>query len=360
MSKPLKTASKKHRTGCACFSSSSAKDETEEMPNLVMVKNSPQGVADDKYSENGSFFTMNDDDIGDWIPGARYDPDISFRMGETIPHSSSLKTESETSWSNANHAVFNVRTGPDYPKQGLKAPSMSDLYEPFGLDILRGDSVLSNVAPHLLFPPLPEFYDPACGLPAVLVVNSQLPLAMPSLFSSSESDPGWSIVGYFKIRKETVEWAMKKNDPPPAISVLIRLLQKGYSERSLSFKAIGMIHDLEKQDLPLMNLLTKYNGKPVLVTKSAQFIFGSIPYPYLEIDYNVRQWSLIARSTLVQLSSKLQSLTCHVGYLVEATLNEDLPERMLSILTVHNVSIDSAKHVHFDRIGAKSSQDSTI
>jgi len=245
-----------------------------------------------------------------------------------------------------------VRVGPDYPRNGLKAPSLSTLYDPVGVDVLRGDKIINNIAPHLMFPPVPEYYDPACKLPALLIVNTQLPLAMPSLFSPSENDPGWSCVGYFMIKKETVDWVLNKHpptdQPPPAIKVFQRLLEKGFSERALALKAIGMIHDIEKQDLPMMNILQKYNGKPVLVTASSTFHFGQIPYPYLEIDYNVRKWSLLARTTLVQIGDKLKNLTCHIGYLVEATEDDDLPERMLGVVTVHNISVDNARWVDFN------------
>jgi hypothetical protein len=284
------------------------------------------------------------------ILGPKGKPGKAFKMGDTVQYKTTTSTG--TTFTTCNHELFHVRIGPDYPKHGLKAPSLSSLYEPIGVDTLRGDKILCNIAPHLIFPPVPQYYDPACKLPALLVVNTQLPLAMPSMFSASENDPGWSCVAYFMIKKETVDWVLNRGSsstPPPALGVFQRLLMKGFSERSLALKAIGMIHDIEKQELPMLGLLQKYNGKPVLVTASSTFHFSTNPYPYLEIDYNVRKWSILARTTLVQIGDKLKTLTCHIGYLVEATENEDLPERMLGVVSVHNISVENARWVDFSQ-----------
>ena len=298
-----------------------------------------------RFSDAVSYYTV-DEDLLVYQPGEKVSVENTFPMGSTVPHRSVSSTG--TCWSNCESEIFKVRIGPDYKKNGKKSPSLSYLYEPFGADVLRSDRIIANIAPHLLFPPVPDFYDPSCGLPAVILVNGQLPLAMPSPFASSDSDPGWSCIGYYRITKEAVDWALNRVPGPPSISVLKRLLEKGFSEKALAFKAIGMVDDLENQNLPMTGLISKYNGKPVLVTASSKFHFGSTPYPYLEIDYNVRKWSFLARTTLVQLTDKLKSITVHVGYLVEATENEDLPERMLAGTTVHNLDLDAARFVKFD------------
>ena len=297
-----------------------------------------------RFSDNVSFYSAPEDTA--YLPGERVSADTTFPMGSTVLHKS--VSPDGTYWTECTHDIFNVRVGPDYKKHGKKAPSHSFLYEPFGADVLRSDVILSDIAPHLLFPPLPDYYDSACGLPAIILVNAQLPLATPSPFTSSENDPGWSCIGYFRITKETVDWALNRNPCPPALPLLKRILERGFSDKSLAFKAIGMVDDLENQNLPMMSLLSKYNGKPVLVTASSKFHFGTKPYPYLEIDYNVRRWSLLARTTLVQLTDKLKTITVHVGYLVEATENEDLPERMLGGTTVSGLDLAAARFVKFD------------
>jgi hypothetical protein len=305
----------------------------------------PRNTIDGRTSDNVSFYSA-DENPTTYLPGEKVSLENTFPMGSTVPHES--VANGATAWSECSHDIFNIRVGPDYKKHGKKSPSLSFLYEPFGADVLRSDVILSHVAPYLLFPPAPDYYNPDCGLPAVIIVNAQLPLAMPSPFSSADSDNGWSCIGYYRITKDAVEWGLQHQPGPPAIDVLKRLLEKGFSEKALAFKAIGMVHDLENQNLPMMSLLAKYNGKPVLVTASSKFHFGKSPYPYLEIDYNVRKWSMMARTTLVQLTDKLKTITVHVGYLVEATNNEDLPERMLGGTTVYNLDLETAQFVKFE------------
>jgi|LauGreDrversion4_2_1035121.scaffolds.fasta_scaffold17063_4 hypothetical protein len=352
---------KKPSNGFSCFcsrtKSSTSSDCVGKMNKNSRRKRERRDAKDSDDSQCGSsdesFYSVDDtdEDHSKYIGGPRAVPGKTFRMGESVRRNAGSSLDF-TTFSMCDNGRFNVRIGPDYPRNGMKAPSLSALYEAVGVDVLRGNRILSNVAPHLMFPPVPDYYDPACKLPALLVVNTQLPLALPSLFTASENDPGWSCVGYFMIKKETVDWVLNSQSsttqPPPAIQVFHRLLGKGFSERSLALKAIGMIHNIEDQDLPMMNILQKYNGKPVLVTASSTFHFGESPYPYLEIDYNVRKWSLLARTTLVQIGDKLKNLSCHIGYLVEATEDEDLPERMLGVVTVHNISVENARWVDFE------------
>ena len=344
---------------CGCFGGSCHAADTPPEYEDGMHKYSPyrpsksgrNRISDalwtDALSDSGSFYSVEPDQPTKYSAGTQVDPKNTFNMGSTIPHRD--EGVEGMCWSHSGESHFKVRVGPDYKRNGLKAPSLDALYAPVGVDFLKSDTILSNIAPHLMFPEIGHYYDPACGFPALLIVNTQIPLAMPSLFASSDNDPGVSIVGYYRIKKETVEWAMNLSSPavPPVVHVFKRLLDRGYSEKSLAFKAIGLVHELEKQGLPMMSLLTKYNGKPVLVTASSAFHFGKSPYQYLEIDYNVRKWSLLARSTLVQLVDRLKTLSCHVGYLVEATNNEDMPERMLAATTVHNIDVSKAKFIKF-------------
>ena len=339
---------KKNRNSCGCFG---PKADYIHTP-LDSEKSSLRGhyMQDCKdISDSASFYSLDPDEPTVFIPGLEADLQNTFNMGSTIPHSHSPSVSMGWSHSKCDH--FKVRKGPDYKRHGHKAPSLDFLYDAVGADLLKSDCILSNIAPHLLFPAAPDYYDPRCGFPALLVVNTQLPLTMPSLFSSSEDDPGVSVVGYYMIKRETVQWGLGEGStqPPAAVNVFRKLLEKKHSEKALAFKAIGLVHEIEKQNLPLMSLLTKYNGKPVLVTASSSFHFGSVPYPYLEIDYNVRKWSLLARTTLVQLNDKLKGIVCHVGYLVEATENEDQPERMLAATTIHNLDLSQAKFIKFSK-----------
>jgi hypothetical protein len=107
-------------------------------------------------------------------------------------------------------SYFHVREGPDYPRNGVKGPSLSALYEPLGMDLLTSDKMLSDLGKRMKMPPLPvslvEKAGRLNGAPLVFMVNAQLPSQMPSLFSSSSNDPGVSGVFYFKMTDEAVDW----------------------------------------------------------------------------------------------------------------------------------------------------------
>jgi hypothetical protein len=90
-------------------------------------------------------------------------------------------------------------------------------------------------------------------------------------------------------------------------------------------------------------MLKKYNGKPGTITASATFIRDQIPYDHLEIDFDIRKWNILARSAFPQLKDKLRELTLDVACVVEASADEDLPERILGALTLHGLDWAAAE-----------------
>jgi hypothetical protein len=246
-----------------------------------------------------------------------------------------------------NSDRFYVRVGPNYPKLGLKEPSGSPLYDPIGVDIFRNDfRIVGKVASCQQFPSLPAYYPQGfCPLPALIVLNAQLPLVGPSVFSSGKVDPGISVVAYFMIREETVRQATEASRWP-AVRQLQRLVDRGYSDKSLALKAIAQVRDWDKHKIPMSGLLKKYNGKPGTITASATFIRDKIPYDHLEVDFDIRKWNILARSAFPTLKDKLRELTLDVACVVEATADDDLPERVLGCLTIRG--IDWANAEDFD------------
>jgi hypothetical protein len=99
-----------------------------------------------------------------------------------------------------------------------------------------------------------------------------------------------------------------------------------------------------------MSLVQRYNGKPTLVTASAKFLYqqgapASIAnrgmpadqtssYPFVEIDFDVRRWALLARTTLVQLKDRVRDLPIKLAFMVEGTKDDELPERVLGCLSL--------------------------
>jgi hypothetical protein len=87
--------------------------------------------------------------------------------------------------------------------------------------------------------------------------------------------------------------------------------------------------------------VSSYNGKPVLVTKSAKLSF----YPnqsdceLFEIEYDVRQWSILARKTLHSLRDKFKEARCQLGMVIEGQTDEELPEQLLGCFRLNYLDI---------------------
>jgi len=94
---------------------------------------------------------------------------------------------------------FNVRTGPNYRKNGIKVPSQPHLYHPVSIDVLKHDEIIFHSAAHLTLPPPPDGKRSAntCGLPRRLVINMIFPQEGPSLFSSPTDGPCYHMVVTF-------------------------------------------------------------------------------------------------------------------------------------------------------------------
>ena len=280
-----------------------------------------------------------------YIPG-RYAHKCSRRLASGVLCDPSL-TE-RPSWARVNADRFFVRVGPNYAKLGLKQPSDLALYEPIGLDILRNDfRIVSKALGKQQFPTPPPYYPQGfCPLPALIALNAQLPLHGPSVFH--KADPGISVVAYFMIKESTVEAlsqlqtsgvqsAQSGHGLPAAIRQIQRLVDRGYSDKTLALKAIAQVRDWDKHRIPMSGVLKKYNGKPGTITGSATFIRDKIPYDHLEVDFDIRKWNILARTAFPSLKDKLKELTLDVACVVEATADEDLPERVLGCMTIHGI-----------------------
>jgi hypothetical protein len=106
-------------------------------------------------------------------------------------------------WCKVDHNQFQVRVGPDYNRNKLKAPSTRPLYEPFAVDFFCTSKRLDHVAQRFELPEalteLKTYHD---SVPPIMIIQIQMPSdAPPSIFTSVEDGPGWAIVMYFKINE---------------------------------------------------------------------------------------------------------------------------------------------------------------
>ena len=91
-----------------------------------------------------------------------------------------------------------MRTGPEYKRLGLKAPSKPALYELITMDLVRLNGKLASAGRHVKIPSPPK--GGADGpLTPILIVNLQMPLTAPAAFGGDDSgtDPTFSLIAYY-------------------------------------------------------------------------------------------------------------------------------------------------------------------
>ena len=284
---------------------------------------------------------------------------------KSIPFNKMRPKSAAHFWAKANAASFQVRSV-GYKQTKLKQASNYPLYECLGVDVVKSNKLISGlcinsaVIKRILNGessgdiPWPWLKHKGCqwkssfGIPRLLIVNSQLPYSSPSLWApqSPDSDPGFSIISYYAINPALVVELNSGKIEPPAVKLLRRLMAEGQSRKEgTALKAIGVVDNMEEIGFP--DIVSGYNGKPVLVTKSASFSYWpSLPEcEVLEIEYDVRQWSILARKTLHSLRDKFKDAKCQLGLVIEGQNDEELPEQLLSCFRIDFLDIMEASPI---------------
>jgi len=257
-----------------------------------------------------------------------------------VPPETMVEEGQENMWSVPDHSIYKVRQ-PGYNTTYKKAPSGTSIYKTFGCDFVRNEeSIVKEVGEIVDFSmiDLPDSKD----LPSIIIVNAQIPLGGVSMnpFATKKPDPGISKIMYSVMDPEIAK-TIGTEDELPQLKALRRLVALEKSSTSLAFKVIGRVDESEIAHLP--NILQRINGKPARVTESAKLIIGKLPsgHTYLEVDYDIRKWSLIARTCLDAAIQRALTMKLHLGYLVEGACEEELPEQLLCTITLLQLNKDN-------------------
>ena len=243
--------------------------------------------------------------------------------------------DASQTWSPTDASVFPVRCGPDYKKNGQKAPSAPALYDVLSVDIIDSASTLqSHVAERMALPEAPPVAE--CGpLPPLFIVSYQMPYNAPALQGAKkvEKAPGSNVIIVCKISAATLEEVKKPvAEWSPALRLFANFVEKAATDKAVreSFKCISIVDSIK--DLKLGSFIEGYNGKPVLITKSGQVFQGT---GYFEFDINVHMWNMVARKTLKSLQPNVSRMTVDSGFVIQGTADEELPEIMLAACRFH-------------------------
>ena len=260
--------------------------------------------------------------------------DHRIPAGTTAPHAAAGDSPA---------AAIHVRSGPNYKKNGLKAPSGEALYEFRAVDVVAFSKArLGNVAKTVLRvtgAPGEEARraaSAATGLPLYFVVNVQLPTKAPGMFGSNSDDFGVSVVFSFVLR----ELARL----PPADEASVRLALAFFSgEVQGRFKVIGYLDNLAEMGVPalLARTVEGFNGKPVIVFKTGAFSFDPAESVY-ECGVAVHEFPFMVKSSLAVLRSKVKLASLRAAFVVQGESDDELPERLLGCAAVRGLDLERA------------------
>jgi hypothetical protein len=262
----------------------------------------------------------------------------SLAAGMSLPYHDAEEGVPQ-SWSIGDGSLFNVRCGPNYKKNGTKAPSAQPLYQCVGIDIFGSGEKMDHMSERVQLPPAPEG-SAGLALPPFFVVNVQMPWQGPSLKGKTPS-VGCSFVYYFALTPETIEMLSGPADAySNSLKVLCRYVAKCDDPKAKikgDFKVIAIVTN--PKDVGLKNLISKYNGKPVLINKTGTVYKGDT---YLEMDVNVHAFTMLTRKSLKETHSSLSKMKVCLGFVIQGQADDELPEQIFGCVQLNCVDFTKA------------------
>lgn len=252
-------------------------------------------------------------------------------------------TETFDSWSQIEPSTFRVR-GLNYLRDRKKEHASSKAaYYPFGVDVYKSHRKINHIARFVELPA--TTYSPV--LPAILVVNVQIPLYHPSIFQNENDGEGMNVVMYFKLSEN-----FEKELPLHFQESIKRLVEnetekvKGFTtDTTVPFrerlKIIGRVANVNDLQLNVAqrNLMHAYNEKPILSRPQHEFYSGE---NYFEIDLDMHRFNYISRKGFDAFQDKLKICILDLGLTIQGNKTEELPESLLCCMRING--IDHTNH----------------
>ena len=265
---------------------------------------------------------------------------------------------------------FDLRVGPDYKKNGKKAPSAMHTYRAVTIDVFKRKSILFHAASKLTLPPPPDgkATPNTSGLPRRLVVNVVIPQEAPSMFNAPSDGPCYQVIIVFCATAEALTaW---QASGAPASKLFARFAQNapegllpttGDADIKERLKLLPKADNMKALNL---NWISGYNGKPAVLTKSGSVYRGD---DYLEVAMNTfrfgepirarhnirtvvlltclaRCWlcaGLMTRKGISAMLEKVAKADLHAAITIEGRDDSELPEQTLAAARIRG--LDMAK-----------------
>ena len=258
--------------------------------------------------------------------------------GSTISRVSILPPNEQikNSWSECLHSTFNCRIGPNYGWNGKKAPSPPSLMNCIGMEFIKCDKRIDNIASKVKIPDEWIIETNNKLIPPLFIVNVQIPAENPvSIFQEVNDGTGYSLVYYFQLKKEIADSYKDLSTATPAARLFAdycmnapELMNDNRSDYKGKFKICVRCENIEEFGLP--SFISQWNAKPALIKQTGTLIRGS---NYIEMDINGYKFNSIAKGALLSLMPSFDRMIISASFCIESRKDEEMPETIFGLAT---------------------------
>eukprot|EP00911_Craspedida_sp_UC1_P000774 UC1_evm1s593 len=283
----------------------------------------------------------------------QYDEEAGREDSPSSPPATTTTTEgllpavTETNaWASLPASAFRVRVGPNYKRTGRKEPSGAALYKCVCADVFRTDD--KAVLPLGSYMDLPENTTTPKGfkhphVPAVFILHLLVPSEPYSLTNRKTDGPTYQHISVYHLTPEAAEELSGDNigTASPAVQLYAKWCEtaEGDVKMRQRMKILALLANAD--EMRINTIFKKFNGKPVLVTRSGSLHRGE-GNAYLEQCVNVHMFGMLARKGLSSQLGRVEDMCVNLAFTIEGRVDEELPERVLGTCAAYQLPLSKA------------------